>query len=58
MEDRFHACATCIHFRANREKTGMKYYCNRLGYETKTTYKFNCWEPKPIVKNLMEKQQK
>mgnify|MGYP001260788705 CR=1 FL=1 len=32
-----------------------KFYCGRLGYETKPHYSFNCWDPKPKVKRLMEK---
>ncbi|KKK37650.1 hypothetical protein WQ57_13035 [Mesobacillus campisalis] len=56
MTTPFHACATCIHFRAVRENGKMGYYCGRLGYETKTNYQFQCWEPKPEVRKLMEKR--
>lgn len=56
MVERFHVCASCVNFQAVRTDDGMKYFCRRLGYETKTTYKFNCWEPKPQVKRLMEKR--
>ncbi|UCZ55427.1 hypothetical protein LGQ02_10760 [Bacillus shivajii] len=56
MMKKFHCCATCIHFRAQKTKERMTYYCSRLGYETKPTYEFNCWEPKEQVKKLMEKE--
>ncbi|PPA71219.1 hypothetical protein [Jeotgalibacillus proteolyticus] len=52
----FHACATCIHFEADKKESGMLYRCSRLGYETKPEYKFSCWEPKPHIKELMKKQ--
>nr|WP_090744424.1 hypothetical protein [Mesobacillus persicus] len=55
MVNRFHACATCVHFCANRTENGMKYVCSRLGFETKTSYQFNCWDPKPHVLKLMVK---
>lgn len=54
MKD-FHCCATCRHFKAEKQADGMKYYCSRLGYETRTTYKFNCWSPKEQVIKLMKK---
>jgi hypothetical protein len=56
----FHACATCIHFHAERseKEKGMKYRCIRLGYETRPNYQFNCWTPKEHVKKLMEKRKK
>ncbi|WP_419465927.1 hypothetical protein [Bacillus spongiae] len=56
MKNRFHCCATCIHFQANKTTRGMVYYCERLGYETKPTYVFNCWEPKEHVLLLMSKK--
>ncbi|CAM3892956.1 hypothetical protein D1970_13815 [Mesobacillus zeae] len=56
MNNRFHACATCVNFCSVRDERGVQYYCSRLGYETKPDYKFNCWEPKEHVKNLMEKE--
>lgn len=31
----------------------MKYRCGRLGFETKTTYQFDCWNPKEQVRKLM-----
>lgn len=34
----------------------MVYSCSRLGYETKPTYTFNCWDPKDHVLRLMEKE--
>lgn len=53
--NRFHCCATCIHFVAERKNEKMNYYCRRLGFETKTHYQFNCWTPKEKVRKLMEK---
>jgi hypothetical protein len=54
----FHCCATCIHIRANKSFNDSKttYFCSRLGYETKTSYQFSCWEPKEAVKELMKKR--
>ncbi|MBS4190967.1 hypothetical protein KHA94_12315 [Bacillus sp. FJAT-49705] len=54
----FHACATCIHFQAKKNKTGMNYFCKRLGYETKPNYQFQCWTPKEHVQKLMKKRMK
>ncbi len=53
--DRFHACATCINFRTEKAEGRMKYFCSRLGFETKTNYQFDCWDPKENVKKLMAK---
>nr|WP_097159857.1 hypothetical protein [Bacillus oleivorans] len=54
MKD-FHCCATCVHFQAIKASGKMVYKCKRLGFETKTHYKFNCWTPKEKIKKLMEK---
>ncbi|AKP47518.1 MULTISPECIES: hypothetical protein [Bacillus] len=54
--NRFHACATCIHFSAEKTESGMLFRCLRLGYETKTYYRFNCWTPKDHVRKLMKKE--
>jgi len=54
----FHVCATCINFEILRTKERKIIRCKRLGYETNPKYTFNCWEPKPQVKKLMEKRQK
>lgn len=56
MEAKYHVCATCIHFLAERKAEGMVFTCNRLKYETKPTYKFDCWTPKEHVKKLMKKR--
>ena len=55
MKD-FHCCASCQHFKAEKTTKGMNYYCNRLGYETKPTYKFNCWSPNDQVIKLINKK--
>ncbi|GGE60541.1 hypothetical protein GCM10007140_08590 [Priestia taiwanensis] len=54
--NKFHCCATCTHFQAKKQSNGMKYLCVRLGYETKPTYTFNCWDPKESVRKLMNKR--
>ncbi|MDN3015234.1 hypothetical protein PH210_03305 [Paenibacillus sp. BSR1-1] len=56
MKD-FHCCATCKHFIAERKPEGMRYFCSRLGYETKTNYKFNCWSPKENILPLMTRKE-
>ncbi|WP_332633912.1 hypothetical protein [Halalkalibacter flavus] len=57
MANRYHCCATCTHFSAEKKQGGgMHYRCIRLGYETKPAYTFHCWEPKEHVKKLMEKR--
>jgi hypothetical protein len=57
MKD-FHCCATCRHFRVEKKLDGMVYSCSRLGIETKTNYKFNCWSPKESIIELMKKLKK
>ncbi|KMJ55101.1 hypothetical protein AB3N04_03005 [Alkalihalophilus sp. As8PL] len=57
MQNEFHCCATCIHFQAMRRGEAMHYLCKRLGFDTKPTYQFSCWEPKENVKQLMKKRQ-
>ena len=52
-QSRFHVCATCVHFKAVKQVTGMKYLCSRLQYETQPSYVFNCWSPKPHIKKLI-----
>nr|WP_026695012.1 hypothetical protein [Peribacillus kribbensis] len=54
--EKFHCCASCIHFRAVKAEKGMKYYCSRLCYETHPKYQFNCWVPKEKVAALMKKK--
>ncbi|WP_462409679.1 hypothetical protein [Neobacillus sp. Marseille-QA0830] len=46
----YHCCATCKNFQAERKNGQMVYLCSRLGYQTKTTYKFNCWDPRDDIK--------
>ncbi|WHY69197.1 hypothetical protein QNH17_11410 [Neobacillus sp. SuZ13] len=54
----FHCCATCRHFKAEKRAEGMHYYCSRLGFETKTSYKFNCWSPKENIKKMIDNDRK
>ncbi|MCP8616140.1 hypothetical protein [Salirhabdus salicampi] len=56
MKD-YHCCATCIHFEAIKQKpSGMVYRCVRLGYETKPSYQFRCWDPKEHIVKLINKE--
>ncbi|MBT2659297.1 hypothetical protein J7E81_29640 [Bacillus sp. ISL-18] len=55
MKD-FHCCATCRHFKIEKKSEGITNFCSRLGYETKTNYKFDCWNPKEQVIKLMNKR--
>ncbi|WP_372508828.1 hypothetical protein [Pseudalkalibacillus decolorationis] len=55
-DERFHCCASCIHFRTYRGKKPIEYRCQRLGFQTRPEYKFDCWNPKEQVKKLMEKK--
>lgn len=50
---KYHCCATCKHFVVEKSSQGMNYRCGRLGFETKTTYQFDCWSPKEQVRKLM-----
>ncbi|WP_026676587.1 hypothetical protein [Fictibacillus gelatini] len=54
----FHCCASCIHYHIEKIDGRTIYMCARLGYETKPTYKFNCWTPKENVKKLIAKYEK
>nr|WP_147533731.1 hypothetical protein [Bacillus marasmi] len=58
MANRFHACATCVHFRSVKVSSGMSYLCCRLGYTTQPKYQFQCWTPKENVQHLMKKEGK
>lgn len=45
-----HFCATCQHIQVRPAASPgdpVKFFCARLGYETKPRYKFNCWTPRP-----------
>jgi hypothetical protein len=55
MKD-FHCCATCKNFGVKKSGSGIKYICERLGFETNPSYRFDCWDPKETVIRLMEKQ--
>jgi hypothetical protein len=56
MGSKFHACATCKHFSAERIEGSINYHCIRLGYETNPKYRFSCWDPRPHIVNLMKKE--
>ena len=53
-EQKYKVCATCINFEAIKTKCGMQYRCKRLGFDTKPSYSFNCWDPKAHVIKLMK----
>ena len=53
-QQEYKVCATCINFDATKTNGGMKYRCLRLGFDTKPSYSFDCWDPKPHVIKLME----
>lgn len=50
----YHCCATCQHFQVYRTEQGPKATCLRLGYETKPSYKFHCWNPRPDIRTRMK----
>ncbi|QDX93204.1 hypothetical protein EEL32_12445 [Brevibacillus laterosporus] len=56
--NRFHCCATCQHFRVSKGENGVKttYSCSRLGFETQSSYRFDCWQPTERVRRLVEKE--
>lgn len=51
----YHCCASCRHLDIQQTEQETRTYCSRLGYETKPNYQFNCWNPKPRVKQAMLK---
>ncbi|SDY27634.1 hypothetical protein [Salimicrobium album] len=58
MIERYHCCATCKHFRIDVQDNGdRRIYCERLGFDTKPTYQFNCWDPKDRVKEAMKQEE-
>jgi hypothetical protein len=60
MAKNYHCCATCKHFRIERLETkkGHVAKCSRLGYETKSFYQFNCWDPRPDIVERMNNSRK
>jgi hypothetical protein len=48
-EKDYHCCATCQHFFITRRDGMNVVECKRLGYETKPSYKFDCWSPRPDI---------
>ncbi|QRG69515.1 hypothetical protein [Brevibacillus choshinensis] len=53
----FHCCASCVHFRIERNAGKVTYRCSRLTYETRPNYQFDCWTPKESVLRLMAARQ-
>jgi hypothetical protein len=56
--EKFHRCATCVHFVIHKEGGRTQYKCSRLGYETHPKYKFHCWKPKERIRKLMDENTK
>jgi hypothetical protein len=54
----YHCCATCRHFAMVRVAEKLQPRCQRLGYDTKTHYQFNCWDPRPDIVAKMEQEAK
>ena len=51
----YHCCASCKHFRVLKEPgVKVEYQCSRLGYPTKPGYRFDCWDPKDVVRKRMD----
>jgi hypothetical protein len=57
MTSKYHCCATCRHFSAEKTEEGMQYKCIRLGYNTRPEYQFNCWEPRDDIKRKINKNE-
>ncbi|WP_232695439.1 hypothetical protein [Brevibacillus daliensis] len=56
--NRFHCCATCTNYHVEPKNEGKPTYrCSRLGFETKPTYQFHCWNPNEHVRRLMKKEE-
>jgi hypothetical protein len=51
--ERYHCCASCVHFIAKRTDKGVQTYCSRLGYDTRPNWKFDCWTPKERIKQRL-----
>jgi hypothetical protein len=51
--NKYQCCASCVNYEIKKEDGKTVYLCSRLGFITKPTYKFDCWEPNDTVKRLM-----
>lgn len=52
----YHCCATCMHFKMDKKVNGIQYLCSRLGFETKTHYTFDCWNPRDDIRKKMKEK--
>lgn len=52
-DSRYHCCATCRYFTIDQITGSPRLYCARLGYETQSHYRFDCWDPKDRVRRKM-----
>ncbi|OLO40369.1 hypothetical protein BTR23_07730 [Alkalihalophilus pseudofirmus] len=55
-KNQYHFCATCKHFKVLKTNGKTNYFCSRLGFETKSNYQFDCWDPKDNVVKLMQQR--
>lgn len=56
MPKDYHCCATCRHFSIRRKEDRVEIRCARLGYQTKTSYQFNCWNPREDIRQRMQNE--
>ena len=54
--EHYHHCASCRHYGFRKEGGKSTPICTRLGFDTQPHYQFNCWDPKPRVKEAMERR--
>ncbi len=52
--NKYHCCATCIHFKSERVDGRIITICVRLEYQTRPEYRFNCWNPKSSIRAKMQ----
>ena len=50
----YHCCATCRNFLIQKIDGKIVTKCKRLGYDTKTHYKFNCWDPRDDIRHRLK----
>ncbi|GIP40837.1 hypothetical protein J31TS4_41170 [Paenibacillus sp. J31TS4] len=53
----YHCCATCVYYEIRRG-TAERFFCGRLGYATRPSYRFDCWTPKETVRRRLEAEAK
>ncbi|MBX5476379.1 MAG: hypothetical protein IRZ18_04555 [Clostridia bacterium] len=48
-------CASCVHVGVRRVGGQVRVYCRRLGYDTRPEWRFDCWTPKPHVRDRLDR---